>query len=379
MTSVENFHILAHIFISFIGGILLWAIWYTIQKRFRTLLLEDSSLNRVDKGLAYLSSALFMWVLSGSWYLLEGKIAEPAYQIGTYLFSTANNLFLVLSLFHFQHAPRFIYNNLYNLKRFIGLILLLTVSSVLLIFLSGGQVLFGGLRISNLPDVLLSGFVSYLLLTSLLSAFNKRGIRVVGVIAALAVILMFISQLPEIFSFLNDIFLSNLVKIIAKTALIFIFLVLATIWVIQLANTPIPSEMSIHFQDWSLIKLNIPSKNILSQNIDFGSKTTQYKNLLKFAIRRKFGEGSEQCLVVGADGEMKSQTYLSRVIKNMNTILNLDEDHQLERTDIFTFIGQGKYRLRILPENIHIDAALLKEFTENPENQSYKSIAVSID
>ena len=62
MTNVEQFHNLAHIFISFVGAILLLAIYSNIRKRFRQILEEDASQKRVDSGLLYLSLAMFVWV-----------------------------------------------------------------------------------------------------------------------------------------------------------------------------------------------------------------------------------------------------------------------------------------------------------------------------
>jgi hypothetical protein len=58
----------------------------------------------------------------------------------------------------------------------------------------------------------------------------------------------------------------------------------------------------------------------------------------------------------------------------MNELLKVEEDQKLDRKDLFTFIGQGKYRLRIVPANIKIDEALLREFVLSPGNQEYKSI-----
>ena len=96
MTSVEHFYILAHMGISAIGGLLLLAIWYNIKTRYRKLLVEDDSQQRVDKGLAYLSSALFMWVLAGGWtwlYKSTEVVSEQWYYVGLSLCSTGNNLF----------------------------------------------------------------------------------------------------------------------------------------------------------------------------------------------------------------------------------------------------------------------------------------------
>ena len=85
-------------------------------------------------------------------------------------------------------------------------------------------------------------------------------------------------------------------------------------------------------------------------------------------------ENSSRQLLVGLGGEINNQTYLSRIIDNVNEILKLEEDQKLDRKDLFTFIGQGKYRLRIIPDNIKVDEALLREFVNSPENQEYKSI-----
>ncbi|MCB0448195.1 MAG: hypothetical protein KDD03_11940, partial [Gelidibacter sp.] len=85
--------------------------------------------------------------------------------------------------------------------------------------------------------------------------------------------------------------------------------------------------------------------------------------------------GDSQSLVVGLDGEIKNQTYLTRIINNINTILELDNSQLLERRDLFTFIGEGRYRLRMIPDHITIDSALLEEFLKTPENKAYSSLA----
>lgn len=372
MKEVILFYHLAHSCIACIGAILLLAIWYNINKNFRQQLEEEESPQRVDKGLLYLSLALFIWVGSGWWGICQEILSPTIHLLGIHLLSTFNNLCILLALFYFSHAPSFIYKNQQNISKIIALIivvLLLTLGLSL-----GIQPSHPHLHIVAIPDVLLSAFLSYLLLYSLYKTFMDRGLKVVAFIAVLSVLLMFMSQLPEVFLQLNNGFTNNLIKIIAKSSLIAIFLVLATSWVIELASKPRPSEMMLEFLDWSLVRITIPSKDIYNQLIDFGSKTTQYKNLLKFALRRKRGTGAEQCLIVGKAGEISSQTYLSRILDNCNSILNLTSEQQLERRDIFTFIGNGQYRLRFLPQHIIIENTLLEEFAKSSDNQFYKNI-----
>jgi hypothetical protein len=380
MTEVIRFHILAHIIISFAGALLLLAIWYHISDRFKQILQEDNSPRRVDKGLLYLSLAIFVWVIAGIWSYLGNALdfAPSLYNTGANLFSITNDLFLFLALCYAEHAPHFIHKNKKNSNRIVLLIFMLGVLTCALPFVLGKYTVPDGIQISALPDLVLSGFLTFLLIVTFYRTFANRGLKIVAVISVVAIVFIFVSILPDAFPDLYNSFTKDLIKITAKTSFIAMTLVIATTWVIQLATTPKPSEMTISFMDWSLIKITIPSKKIFGETIEFGSKTTQYINLLKFAIRRKYGNEDAQNILIGLGGEINNQTYLSRIIDNMNEILKLEDDQKLERKDLFTFIGQGKYRLRIIPENIKIDETLLREFVNSQANGSYKAIAMEL-
>lgn len=372
MTEVASFYILTHIFVSLVGAVLLLALWFQIRNQFKQLLEENNAEKRVDKGLLYLSLAMFVWVESGVWTYLGNAmlIKNPTiFQLGVNLFSLLNNLFLLLALLYFYYAPSFIYNNKKNVKIIIALISITSLITVLLSFNSSIQQQQNGILIEGIPDLLVTAFLCYLLAVSFFRTFIHRGLQIVGFVSVLIIILVFLSQVSGVFLDFGTDFSNNFLKIIAKTSLISIFLVLATSWVIRLANMPKPNEMIIHFMDWGLVKLSIPTKGIFNQTIDFKSKTTQFKNLLKFAIRRKYSDGRQQSIQVGLAGEIKNQTYLTRIIENINFILSLEKQKQLERTDLFTFIGEGKYRLRIVPENIKVDKALLEEFSQKTESK----------
>lgn len=376
MTEVTQFYILSHIFISLVGALLLLVIWYNIRQRFKQILEEDTSQKRVDKGLLYLSFAVFVWVVSGCWAYVGSAFSfetKSVYQLGIHFLSILNNMFLLLALFYFYYAPSFIYNNKKNVRIILTIIVVVSILTFSISKFYSDLNIINGIRIDGIPDLILSAFLCYLLAVSMFRTFAYRGMKIVGMISVLVVILMFSSQLSEVFVNYGSEFYNNLVRIIAKTSLISLFLVLATTWVIRLANMPKPNEMTIRFVDWNLIQISIPTKNVFNQTIDFKSKTTQYKNLLKFAIRRKFAEGNSQSILVSLGGEIKNQTYLTRVIENMNQILYLDKSETLERRDLFTFIGEGRYRLRIVPENIQIDKTHLEEFCKLSENKEYKN------
>ena len=352
----------------------LLAIYYNIRSRFSLILSEDEQQKRVDKGLLFLSSSMFVWVISGCWgfaahfYSFEQLFV---FQIGINLLSIANNMFLLLAISYFYYAPSFIYKNERNVTVILLIIIGVTLTTLAISYFIGDQSA-SGINYNAIPDLLLSAFLSYLLLIGLYKTFIYRGLKIVAYLSSIIILLIFGSQLPDVFVGLRDDFTNHLIKIIAKTSLISIFLVLATTWVIQLANTPRVVEMSIQFLDWSLIQLSIPSKGIDRVQIDFGSRTTQYKNLLKFAVRRKFAPSNQQAIEVNSGGEIKSQTYLSRIIENMEIGHDKEGHQKLERSDIFTFLGNGMYRLRFLPEHIKIEPSLLSEFVQNPDNETYK-------
>ncbi len=364
MSEVTQFHNLSHIFISLVGALLLLAIYYNIRKRFSAVLEEGNAIKRVDKGLLYFSLGMLVWVCSGSWALIANfNLFQNTltYQIGVNILSTVNNLFWLLALYYVYDAPKFIYRNEKNVK-IIATIIVLVASLTLLLSIFIKDQSFYGVKFIALPDFLLTTFLCLLMGVSFYKTFVYRDLKIVALISCIVVFLLFLSQLSDVFTIFNNDFYNQLIRIITKTSLVSIFLVLATSWVIQLANTPKSNEMKIQFLDWSLIELTIPSKGILKEKIDFGSKTTQYKNLLNFAYKRKYLNPQEQSIIVNSGGEIKSQTYLTRIIDNINTILNLEEENKLERKDLITFIGESKYRLRILPEHIVLDEALLAEY-----------------
>jgi hypothetical protein len=374
--SQHEFYLLSEIFIAAIGGLLLLAIWSVIQRQFKKQLSHETPVKRVDKGLIYLSLSLFTWSLSGTiTYVNElTSLSDWAVLISQNIFSILNSLFLILALFYFDHAPTYIYNNKKYALRIILLLIILSVLSLVLALIFNDHINTYGTRISAVPDLILSALLSWFLMSSLYKTFKERQMSIVSTISIATIVLLFISQLPQAFHLESLDFTSDLIKIIAKTGLISIFLVLGTTWVIELSQTPNVTHMKIHFTDWNQLNISIPSKGIIDKTVEFGNKTTQFNNLIKFAIRRKHAPEKDMCVEVHSGGEIQSQTYLSRIVENINDILVLTDDDKLRRNDLFTFIGQGKYRLRFIPEFIQIDAALLKEFVHNVDNQAYSKI-----
>jgi len=370
----HQFYLITELLISLIGGFLLLSIWLVVQDKFKQKLTSEIAVKRFDKGLLYLSFSVFVWSFSSLLTLVFNNFNTSSWiiLISQNMFSILNSLFLILALYYFDNSPEYLYNNKRSTKRILFFFVGISLVSLMIALFFGETINTYGIRFNTIPDVLLSGILTWFLILSFYRTFHNRKMKSVSVIAVLSIIILFITQLPYVFNFENYLFSIDLAKLIAKTTLIFVFLVLGTSWVLELSQLPEATTMKINFLNWNIIELSIPSKNIVNQTINFGNKTTQFNNLLKFAIRRKFAPEESMCIEVFNGGEILSQTYLSRIIDNINAILDLEGDMKITRNDFFTFIGQAKYRLRFLPECIVINDSLLLEFTSNIDNGQYK-------
>lgn len=370
----HQFYLITEFLISFIGGFLLGAIWLVVQNKFKEKLTSEIPIKRFDNGLLFLSFSVFVWAFSPLLILcfMTFEVNNWMALISQNMFSILNSLFLILALYYFDNSPKYLYNNKKSTKRILLFFIGLSVVSLVLALFFGETINTYGFRFNTIPDLILSGILTWFLILSFYRTFYNRNMKSVAFIAVLSIIILFLAQVPYVFNFESYSFQIDLAKLISKTTLIFVFLVLGTSWVLELSQLPEATTMKIDFTNWNVIVLSIPSKNIINQTIDFGNKTTQFNNLLKFAIRRKFASEESMCIEVLNGGEIPSQTYLSRIIDNINAILELENDAKIHRNDFFTFIGQAKYRLRFLPDCIEINNSLLLEFTGNIDNGQYK-------
>ena len=350
------------------------AIWLVVQSKFKEKMTSEISIKRFDKGLLFLSFSVFVWAFSSLLMLgfMTFEVNNWMALISQNMCSILNSLFLILALFYFDNSPKYLYNNKKSTKRILYFFVGLSVISLVLALFFGETINTYGFRLNTIPDLILSGILTWFLMLSFYRTFYNRNMKSVAFIAVLSIVVLFITQVPYVFNFESYSFQIDLAKLISKTTLIFVFLVLGTSWVLELSQLPEATTMKISFTNWNVIVLSIPSKNIINQTIEFGNKTTQFNNLLKFAIRRKFASEESMCIEVFNGGEIVSQTYLSRIIDNINAILALENEAKIHRNDFFTFIGQAKYRLRFLPDCIEINNSLLLEFTGNIDNGQYK-------
>jgi lysylphosphatidylglycerol synthetase-like protein (DUF2156 family) len=155
-----------------------------------------------------------------------------------------------------------LYNNEKNAKTIIFFLIGLSILSFALAVFFNDKTSTYGIRYSVIPDLLLSLLLSALLAVSLFRTFAHRKMKLISIVSVVVLLLIFISQLPQEFHIESLSFYNDIIKIVAKTGLISIFLVLGTSWVIELAQTPNVVTMKIHFTDWNQVSISIPSKGL---------------------------------------------------------------------------------------------------------------------
>ncbi len=375
ITNQQLFYQFTEFILSFIGGFLLLSIWLTIQNKFKQKLASEITVKRLDKGLLFIGLSIFVWSISALLGIVYQYLNVDNWfkLISMNMFSILNSLFLILALYYLDNSPDYLYNNKKNTTKIISFFIVLSIISLIIALSFGETITTHGFRFNAIPDLILSTVLSWFLSIALYRTFINRAMKSVAYIAIASIVLLLLSQLPFVFNLGINLFYVDLIKIAAKVTLIYVFLVLGTSWALELAQLPEASTMKIVFTDWNKIVLSIPTKNIINKEVRFGKKTTQFNNLLKFAIRRKYAPDNQMCIEVYNGGEILSQTYLTRIIDNINDILELKDEAKLNRNDFFTFIGQAKYRLRFLPEHIEVKNQLLQEFTHNTDNHIYKA------
>src|SRR4030095_9590499 len=104
-----------------------------------------------------------------------------------------------------------------NRDRIIVIIFIIALVTCTLPLLLGNNNEMHGVRISALPDLILSGFLTFLLIVTFYKTFATRGLKIVGVISVIVVVFIFVSVLPDAFPDLYDDFTKDLIKITGKT------------------------------------------------------------------------------------------------------------------------------------------------------------------
>ena len=273
--SNQLFYQFTEFLLSLLGGFLLLAIWQTIQQKFKQKLVSEITIKRFDKGLLFIGLSILVWSISA----LLG-IVYQYYHIDNWfklismnMFSILNSLFLILALYYLDNAPDYLYNNKKSTFRIIAFFVGLSIISLIIALSFGETIKSYGFRLNTIPDLILSTVMSWFLIVSLFRTFINRKMKTVAYIAVFSVLILFLTQLPLVFDLEKYSFTIDLIKLTAKTTLIYVFLVLGTSWALELAQLPEASTMKIQFVDWNKIIINIPTKNIINQEVNFGKKT----------------------------------------------------------------------------------------------------------
>src|SRR6478672_5209546 len=184
----HQFYLITELLISLIGGFLLLSIWLVVQDKFKQKLTSEIAVKRFDKGLLYLSFSVFVWSFSSLLTLVFNNFNTSSWiiLISQNMFSILNSLFLILALYYFDNSPEYLYNNKRSTKRILFFFVGISLVSLMIALFFGETINTYGIRFNTIPDVLLSGILTWFLILSFYRTFHNRKMKSVSVIAVLS-------------------------------------------------------------------------------------------------------------------------------------------------------------------------------------------------
>ena len=279
------------------GGALLLALWWGIQKRFRGQLRAAAGpqSGRKDLGLVLLALASFGWALIAVWsytgYL--GWASGAFHRLGYSILSTLNNLCLVFSIFFMRGAPNWMLRHAKSIR--LGTIAVLAASIVLAIALEwqaeqvdgsrnfiAEQVVVSGMKSLpmaipydweplwiGIPDMVLSVLIIAGLAVAVIRTFTRMDQQAFAALSTLVFFTAILAQIPSGFPnapFFTEPEVMVGMRVGSKVGTIFVFLVLAASWAMELGSMELPRALRIVFPDReNTILLTIPRKEIFEQ------------------------------------------------------------------------------------------------------------------
>lgn len=337
-----------------------------------------------NPGLMWLAVAFLIWSISS---MFLGKQWLPGES--RIFFSTANSICFLLAIAYFDYGPDRI--KVLQVSRSSRIILLLIgglITSVELALyyyqLSRGDVIPD--EWIYLPDFLLSLFTLGILAYSLFQSFYNRGLRLIAFLSSLVIVLTLIAQVIRIPAYGHEILaglatglgggtavqLAANIEILYQVALLGIFLALYGSWLIQKIGFPETQTLYVRFKRNTgnatrkfCAELLLPG--LYDQVVAHPMTRTAFRNLLILAHHRI--SDAEQ-----ADDRQgfRHISELYPLIGNNNPAhLNISRIREAlsipkEQHGILIENGSGgRYRLRISPDKIEIDADVL----EHPDFQ----------
>lgn len=238
LISIYKFFGLWQFSVCLFSGTALIFIWKSIAQE---------SQQKFDRGLLWLSLAIYVWALSGILdlmysYQLSGNITalnDPIYQGTQSILSTLNSALILFALPYFKHIPPIVSPIIKSPTWKFLVSITFGFSSIVTLLMISGIVVPSKVRFVFSIDFIYAIFTLVFLGFILWESFAKRGLKNLSYLSALAIACTLIAQ---IFKLDDHEFLRIFFSCTFKTILIMLFFALALGWAKEVAKIIVPNS-----------------------------------------------------------------------------------------------------------------------------------------
>ncbi|HEU4730659.1 MAG TPA: hypothetical protein VFT22_22345 [Kofleriaceae bacterium] len=302
-----------------------------------------------DAGLGWLGLAVAIWGVIGGLLLLP--LPDGVEQALRTVLSCANSACLLISASHLDYGPALL-SRASDYPRWNQLALAGSLA-LALVTLALYAALGPAAHAARLPDFALSSITLLLYAFGLFRSFHRRGFAPLAVLAALAVGLQFVAQVPEIVD-AAALGISDeqrwTLNLVSKAMVLVAFLSLAMSWVHEVAERPSHSAIRLRFTGRRagarfLVELGERT---------FEMRETPHRDLLSLAIARVRGADAGWVSLLDLVGRLDD----SRIRRMREDLRPVGLDREVEAN------GHKSYRLAIEAQHLCFDREAIAQVPE---------------
>ena len=305
-----------------------------------------------DAGLLWLGLAVALWGVTGGLLLLP--LPDGPEQAVRTVLSSANNACLLISASHLDYGPALLQRASdyprWNQLALLGSLAVALVTIALYAALGAAQ------PVARLPDFALSSVTLLLYGFGLFRSFRRRGFAPLAVLAAVAVVLQFAAQVPEVLD-VAALGVSDeqrwTLNLVSKAIVLVAFLSLAMSWVHEVAQRPSHSAIRLRFTGRRAGPRFVVELGGRALEI----RETPHRDLLSLAVARVRGGGGDDTGWVSLL-DLVGRLDDSRIRRMREDLRAAGLDKEIEAN------GHKSYRLAIEAQHIHFDREALARVPE---------------
>ncbi len=339
--------------------------------------ISQESQQKFDRGLLWLSLAIYVWALSGILdllysYQLSGQLpglSDPIYQGTQSILSTLNSALILFSLPYFKHIPTIVSPIIKSPTWKFLVSITFGFSAIVTFLMITGIVIPSKIRFVFSIDFIYAIFTLVFLGFILWESFTKRGLKNLSYLSAIAIACTLLAQ---IFKLDDHEFLRIFFSCTFKTILIMLFFALALGWAKEVAKIVLPNSQESYLLLFPMNKnrINTGAQMVLTLTPLFQThpiKLTDkaFQLMTIFASKKAAQNQLEGWLEIkpksdkSGNYDIKDYNEINRLIDQITKEIPSKDDESEELRNqlkfaLFEYSNNRKVRLKIPSNNISI-------------------------